>query len=162
MKKNDKPCSSRALFFCRNPNTSWQSVSEHGAFFSEEPEFVICHFLPFRYPKVKENKMKLWKCHVLTTLSVCKHCWLTHYETDMGPELSTAAADQNFAWICKQHQDLIGSVLIFTTKTIWSGSEFGLVRCGYLNAAIVYASLVTDILFSSTLLTFLPIFIHKY
>ena len=27
---------------------------------------------------------------------------------------------QNFAWICKQHQDLIGSVLIFRTK-IWSG-----------------------------------------
>ena len=25
----------------------------------------------------------------------------TSYETDMGPELSTAAADQNFAWICK-------------------------------------------------------------
>ena len=25
----------------------------------------------------------------------------------MGPELSTAAADQNCAWICKQHQDLI-------------------------------------------------------
>ena len=29
----------------------------------------------------------------------------------MGPEIPTAAADQNFAWICKQHQDLIGSVL---------------------------------------------------
>ena len=55
----------------------------------------------------------------------------------MGPELSTAAADQNFAWICKQHQDLIGSVLIFRTKIIWSGPEFGLVRCGYLNAASV-------------------------
>ena len=54
----------------------------------------------------------------------------------MGPELSTAAADQNFAWICKQHQDLIGSVLIFRTKIIWSGPEFGLVRCGYLNASI--------------------------
>ena len=53
----------------------------------------------------------------------------------MGPELSTAAADQNFAWICKQHQDLIGSVLIFRTKIIWSGPEFGLVLCGYLNAA---------------------------
>ena len=54
----------------------------------------------------------------------------------MGPDLSTAAADQNFAWICKQYQDLIGSVLIFRTKIIWSGPEFGLVRCGYLNAAI--------------------------
>ena len=53
----------------------------------------------------------------------------------MGPELSTAAADQTFAWICKQHQDLIVSVLIFRTKIIWSGPEFGLVRCGYLNAA---------------------------
>ena len=31
----------------------------------------------------------------------------------MDPELSTAAADQTFAWICKQHQDLIGSVLVF-------------------------------------------------
>ena len=56
----------------------------------------------------------------------------------MGPELSTAAADQNFARIYKQQQDLIGSVLIFGTKIIWSGPEFGLVRCGYLNAAIVY------------------------
>ena len=55
----------------------------------------------------------------------------------MGPELSTAAADQNFAWLCKQHQDLIGSVLIFRTKIIWSGPEFGLVLCGYLNAAIL-------------------------
>ena len=53
----------------------------------------------------------------------------------MGPELSTAAADQNFAWICKQHQDLIGSVLIFRTKNVWSEPEFGLVRCGYLNTA---------------------------
>ena len=56
----------------------------------------------------------------------------------MGPEIPIAAADQNFAWICKQHQDLIGSVLIFRTKIIWSGPEFGLVRCGYLNAAIVH------------------------
>ena len=53
---------------------------------------------------------------VLTTHTVCKHCRLIRYETNMGPELSTAAADQNFAWICKQHQDLIGSVLIFRTK----------------------------------------------
>ena len=53
----------------------------------------------------------------------------------MGPEIPTVAADQNFAWICKQHQDLIGSVLSFSTKLIWSGPEFGLVRCGYLNAA---------------------------
>ena len=53
----------------------------------------------------------------------------------MGPKIPTAAADQNFAWICKQHQDLIGSVLIFRTKIIWSELEFGLVRCGYLNAA---------------------------
>ena len=69
------------------------------------------------------------------THTVCKHCWLICYETDMGPEIPTAAADQNFAWICKQHQDLIGSVLSFRTKIIWSGPEFGLVRCGYLNAA---------------------------
>ena len=54
----------------------------------------------------------------------------------MGPELSTAATDQNFAWIRNQHQDLIGSVLIFRTKIIWSGPEFGLVRSGYLNAGI--------------------------
>ena len=55
----------------------------------------------------------------------------------MGPEIPTAAADQNFAWICKQHQDLIGSVPSFRTKIIWSGPEFGLVRCRYLNAAII-------------------------
>ena len=55
----------------------------------------------------------------------------------MGPEIPTAAADQNFAWICKQHQDLIGSVLSFRTKIIWSEPEFGLVRRGYLNAAMV-------------------------
>ena len=83
--------------------------------------------------------MKPWKRRVLTTHTVCRHCWLIRYEIDMGPELSTAAADQNFAWICKQHQDLIGSVLIFRTKIIWSGPEFGLVRCGYLNAAIVHS-----------------------
>ena len=77
----------------------------------------------------------LKKHHVLTTHTVCKHCWLIRYETDMGPELSTAAADQNFAWICKQHQDLIDSVVIFRTKIIWSGPEFGLVLSGYLNAA---------------------------
>ena len=56
----------------------------------------------------------------------------------MDPELSTAAAEQNFAWICKQHQDLMGSVLFSGPKlfgpdqnlvwyddpiykTIWSG-----------------------------------------
>ena len=71
------------------------------------------------------------------TYTVCKHCWLICYEIDMGPEIPTATADKNFAWICKQHQDLIGSVLIFRTKIIWSGPEFGLVRCGYLNAAIM-------------------------
>ena len=49
---------------------------------------------------------------------------------------STAAADQTFAWICKPHQDLIGSVLIFQAKIIWSGPEFGLLRCGYLHEAI--------------------------
>ena len=53
----------------------------------------------------------------------------------MGPEIPTAAADQTFVWICKQHQDLIGSALSFRTKIIWSRPEFGLVRCGYLNAA---------------------------
>ena len=99
----------------------------------------MCQFSPFCYPKVKENKMKPWKRHVLTTHTICKHCWLVRYETDMGPELSTAAADQNFAWICKQHQDLTGSVLIFRTKIIWSGPEFGVVRCGYLNAAIMWS-----------------------
>ena len=116
------------------PNASWQSISDHGACFPGEPEFVMCQFSPFCYPKVKENKMKPWKCHVLITHTGCKHCWIIRYETDMGPELSTAAVDQNFAWICKQHQDLIGSVLIFRTKIIWSGPEFGLVRCGYVNA----------------------------
>ena len=79
--------------------------------------------------------MKPWKRHVLTTYAVCKHCWLIRYKTDMGPVLSTAAADQNFVWICKQHQDLTGSVVIFRTKIIWSWPEFGLVWCGYLNAA---------------------------
>ena len=59
----------------------------------------------------------------------------------MGPEIPTAAADQNFAWICKQHQDLIGSEPSFRTKIIWSGPEFGLVRCGYLNAANVNLNL---------------------
>ena len=87
--------------------------------------------------------MKPWKRHVLTTHTVCKHCWLICYETDMGPEIPTAAADQNFAWICKQHQDLIGSVLSFRTKIIWSGPEFGLVRCGYLNAANVFIYFLT-------------------
>ena len=94
----------------------------------------MCQFSPFCYPKVKENKMKPWKRHVLTTHTVCKHCWLICYETDMGPEIPTAAADQNFAWICKQQQDLIGSVLSFRTKII--GPEIGLVRCGYLNAVL--------------------------
>ena len=98
----------------------------------------MCQFSPFCYPKVKENKMKPWKRHVSTTHTVCKHCWLICYVTDMGPEIPTAAADQNFAWICKQHQDLIGSEPSFRTKIIWSGPEFGLVRCGYLNAAIVW------------------------
>ena len=41
----------------------------------------------------------------------------------------------NFAWICKQHQDLIDSVLIFRTKIILYGPEFSLVRCGNLNEA---------------------------
>ena len=62
----------------------------------------------------------------------------------MGPEIPTctAAADQNFAWICKHHQDLIGLVLSFRTKIIWSGPEFDPVRCGYmyLNAATVCVS----------------------
>ena len=35
----------------------------------------------------------------------------------MGPELSTAAADQNFGWIGKQLQDQIGSVLFFKFGT---------------------------------------------
>ena len=100
----------------------------------------MCQFSPFCYPKVKENKMKPWKRHVLTKHTVCKHCWLICYETDMEPELSTAAADQNFTWICKQHQDPIGLVLIFRTKIIWSEPEFGLVQCGYLNTANVSSS----------------------
>ena len=69
----------------------------------------------------------------------------------MGPELSTAAADQNFVWICKQHQDLISSVLIFRTKIIWSASEFGLVRYGYLNAAYIFAIILSNL---SSLLSF--------
>ena len=28
--------------FSGNPNASWQSISEHGAFFPWEPEFVMC------------------------------------------------------------------------------------------------------------------------
>ena len=60
------------------------------------------------------------------------------YETDMGPELSTAAADRIFPKICIQHQDLIDSVLVFRTKIIWTGPEFGLVRRGYLNAASMF------------------------
>ena len=146
-RKNDKPCSSRALLFIENPNASWQSILEHGAFFPGESEFVMCQFSPFYYPKVKENKMKPWKHHVLTTHTVCKHCWLICYETDMGPEIPTAVADQNFAWIYKQHQDLIGSVLSFRTKIIWSRPEFGLVRCGYLNAAIICLFISTAELF---------------
>ena len=114
--------------FRRNPNASWKNISEHGAFFPGEPEFVMRQFSSFCCPKVKEYKMKPWKRHVWTTHTVCKHCWLISYETDMGPELSSAAADQNFAWICKQHQDLIGSVLIFRTKIIWSRPEFCLVQ----------------------------------
>ena len=69
----------------------------------------------------------------------------------MGPEIPTAAADQNFAWICKQHQDLIGSEPSFRTKIIWSGPEFGLVRCGYLNAANVKQNLqLVDYILNST------------
>ena len=135
MKKNDKPCSSRALFFVEILMPLGK-VSQNIAPSFLENLNLWCQFLPFCYPKVKENKMKPWKRHVLTTHTVCKHCWLIRYETDMGPELSTAAADLNFVWICKQHQDLIGSVLIFRTNIIWSGPDFGLVRCGYLNAAI--------------------------
>ena len=33
--------------FSRNPNASWQSISEHGAFFPGEPEFVMCSFRRF-------------------------------------------------------------------------------------------------------------------
>ena len=84
-----------------------------------------------RFVIQKENKMKPWKRHVLITHTVCKNCWLICYATDMGPEIPTAAADQKFVWICKQHQD----VLSFRTKIIWSGPEFGLVLCGYLHAA---------------------------
>ena len=81
-----------------------------------------------RFVIQKWRKIK-WNCEnvMLTTRTVCKHCWHIRYEIDMGPELSAAAADQSFVWICKQHQDLIGSVLIFRTKIIWSGPEFGLV-----------------------------------
>ena len=39
-------------------------------------------------------------------------------EIDMGPELSTAVADQNFALICKQLQDQIGSVLFFQIGSV--------------------------------------------
>ena len=79
----------------------------------------------------------------------------------MGPELSTAAADQNFAWICKQHQDLIGSVLVFRTKIIWSGPEFGLVRCGYLNAAYVLHSKGSFFMIINVSLRFSPCYCMK-
>ena len=106
MKKNDKPCSSRALFVLKI-RTPFGKVSQNTApFFPGEPEFVMCQFC---YPTVKENKMKLWKRHVLTTDTVCKHWWHIRYETDMGPELSTAAADQNFAWMA------------LFTKLVWCG-----------------------------------------
>ena len=51
-----------------------------------------------------------------------KLIWVLNYTT------KSAAADQNFAWIHNQHQDLIGLVLIFRTKIylvrtrIWSGT----------------------------------------
>ena len=135
MKNNDKPCSFRALFFVEILTLLGKVSQNTAPFFPGEPEFVMCQFSQFCYPKVKEKKMKPWRRHVLTTHTVYEHCWLICYETDMDPELSTAAADQNFAWICKLHQDLMGSVLIFRTKIIWSGPEFGLVRCRYLNAA---------------------------
>ena len=52
------PALLKSVIVRRNPNASWQSISEHGAFFPGESEFVMCQFLPFCYPKVKENKMK--------------------------------------------------------------------------------------------------------
>ena len=136
MKKNDKPCSSRALFFVEILTSLGKESQNTVPSFLENLNLWCASFCRFCYPKVKENKMKPWKSHALTTHTVCKHCWLIRYETDMGPELSTAAADHNFVCICKQHQDLIGLVLIIRTKIIWSGPAFGLVRCGYLNAAI--------------------------
>ena len=100
---------------------------------------------PFSYnPKEKENNLKLWKCHVLTTYTSIQFVNTAHSydiytitEIDIGPELSTAAADQIFLWICKQLQDQTDSVPFFRTKFIWSGPEFGLVRCGYLNGALI-------------------------
>ena len=83
--------------------TSLGKVSQNTApSFLENLNLWCASFSSFCYPKVNENKMKPWKRHVLTTHTICKHSWLIRYETDMGPELSTAAADQNVAWICKQ------------------------------------------------------------
>ena len=56
-RKNDKPCSSRTLLFVEILTPLGKVF--HGAFFPGESEFVMCQFLPFCYPKVKENKMKL-------------------------------------------------------------------------------------------------------
>ena len=119
MKKNDKPCSSRALFFVEvlTPNKVSQNTSPS---FLENLNLWCASFRCFVIQKLRKIK---WNRE--TTHTVCKHCWLTRYETEMGPKLSTAAADQNFAWICKQHQDLIGTNFqdqnyLIRTR-IWSG-----------------------------------------
>ena len=130
--KNDKPCSSRALLFIEIL-TPLGKVSQNTApSFLENLNFVMCQFSPLCYPKGKENKMKPWKCHVLTT-SLLTHMLWNWY----GSWNTYCSSRPKFCMdIYKQHQDLIGSVLSFRTKIIWSGPEFGLVRCGYLNAAI--------------------------
>ena len=43
----------------------------------------------------------------------------------MGLEIPTAATDENFVWICKQHRDLIGWVLVSGPKL--SGPDQNLV-----------------------------------
>ena len=140
MKENNKPCSSRVLFYVEiltplgKVVRIWRFLSWR-AWICDVPVFAVL----LSKGKGKYNEPVKTSCCNYT------HCWLICYETDMGPELSTAAADQTFAWICKQHQDLIGLVLIFRTKIIWSRLEFGLVRCGYLNTAIVKTLWILEI-----------------
>ena len=94
--------------------------------------------------RVRENKMKPWKCHVLTTCTGKQFVNTADSydiyivpETDMGPELSTVAADQNFAWICKQLLDQIGSVLFF--RTIWSGTMWISKRAHYCQSLMMWS-----------------------
>ena len=90
-RENDKPCSSRALLFVEIL-TPLGKVSQNTApSFLENLNLWCASFR--RFVIEKENKMKPWKRHILTTHTVCKDCLLICYETDMGPEIPTAAAD---------------------------------------------------------------------